>query len=222
MSQDTVEWYYKRVTDMRVSSLLTYVKQYTSGKRVLDLGCAVGNYLQHFSEASVGVDASLPSLEICRKKRVTAKFGDLNKPLDFDSEEFDVVFCSHTLEHVESPISFLRECNRVLKSDGLIMVIVPLDMTFSIALGKHGYWRHHPEHLYSFSIENLKALLAKAHFESSKVFISPFLMGRLLNITNSVGNVALDLIQRLPKKLIRLFAYDYMIVARKVALAPTS
>ncbi len=215
MSQDTVEWYYERVTDMGTSSLLPYVKQYTAGKRVLDLGCSIGNYLQYFSETSSGIDASLPSLEICRKKGLTAKFGDLNRPLDLDSEEFDVVFCSHTLEHVESPISFLRECNRVLKTDGFIMVIVPLDMTFTIALGKHGYWRHHSEHLYSFSIENLKVLLAKARFEPSTVFISPYLMGRLLNITNSVGNVTMGLIQRLPKKLIRLFASDYMMVATK-------
>jgi SAM-dependent methyltransferase len=207
---------------MGVSSLLPYVKQYTSGKRVLDLGCGVGHYLQYFSETSVGVDASLPSLEICRKKGVTAKFGDLNKPLVFDSEEFDVVFCSHTLEHIESPISFLRECNRVLRRDGSIMIIVPLEMSLTIALGKHRYWRHHPEHLYSFSIENLKVLLAKARFEPSTVFISPYLMGRLLNITNSVGKVTLDLIQSFPKRLIRLFASDYMIVARKVALAPTS
>jgi len=77
---------------MEVSRLLPYVQRYTSGKRVLDLGCAVGNYLQYFSETSVGVDASLPSLEICRKRGVTAKFGDLNSPLDFQSEEFDVVF----------------------------------------------------------------------------------------------------------------------------------
>ena len=101
------------------------------------------------------------------------------------------------------------------------MIIVPLEMSLTIALGKHRYWQHHPEHLYSFSIENLKVLLAKARFEQSTVFVSPYLMGRLLNVSNSLGNVTLDLIQRLPKKFIRLFASDFMILARKVALAPT-
>ncbi len=97
------------------------VKQYTSGKRMLDLGCGVGQYLQYSSTTSGGIDASSSSLEICRKKGLTAKFGDLNLPLDFDSEESDVVFCSHTFEHLESPISFLRECNQVLKSEGSIL-----------------------------------------------------------------------------------------------------
>ncbi len=41
------------------------------------------------------------------------------------------------------------------------MIIVPLEMSLTIALGKHRFWRHHPGHLYSFSIENLKVLLAK-------------------------------------------------------------
>jgi SAM-dependent methyltransferase len=221
MSQDTVEWYYERVTDMGLSSLLSYVKQYTSGKRVLDLGCGVGRYLQYFSATSVGVDASSPSLESCRKQGVTAKFGDLNLPLDFDSEEFDVVFCSHTLEHIESPISFLRECNRVLKSDGSIIIIVPFEMSLTIGLGKERYWGH-PEHLYSFSIENLKVLLHKARFEPLTVLVGPYLIGRLLYISNSVGNVTLNIIQRLPLKLVRLIARDYMVVARKVALASTT
>jgi hypothetical protein len=37
-------------------------------------------------------------MEICRKK-LTAKVGDLNRPLDFDSEEFAVAFC-YTYEHI--------------------------------------------------------------------------------------------------------------------------
>jgi hypothetical protein len=54
MSRDKVDWYHERVTEMGMSSLPPYVKQYTSGKRALDLGRCVGHYLQYFSETSVG------------------------------------------------------------------------------------------------------------------------------------------------------------------------
>jgi len=109
MTEDTVEWYKDKVTDKRISDLYSYIKPFveTESIRVLDLGCGVGNYLQRFSEASVGIDASLPGLEICKKKELHAQFGDLNKPLEFGCE-FDVAFCSHVLEHVDSPLSLLR------------------------------------------------------------------------------------------------------------------
>jgi hypothetical protein len=142
MSQDTVEWYYERVTDTKASSLLPYI----------------------------------------------AKFGDLNKPLDFDSKNLTSFFLFPHSWARKSPISFLRECNRVRKSDGLIVVIVPLDMTFTIALGKDEYWRYHPEHLYSFSIENFESAASQNWFWVLMVFISLYLVGRLLIISNSVGS----------------------------------
>ncbi len=55
-------------------------------------------------------------------------------------------------------------------------------MSLTAALGKEQYRWHHPEHLYSFSVENLKVLLLKARFEPLTVFVGPFLMGRLLHI----------------------------------------
>lgn len=107
MTEDTAEWYYDRVTEMRISDLYRFVKPLVEveSKKVLDLGCGVGNYLQRFSQTSVCVEASLPSVEICKKKGSNARSGNLNNPLEFGPNEFDVVYCSHILEHVDSPLN---------------------------------------------------------------------------------------------------------------------
>ena len=52
---------------------------------------------------------------------------NLLKPLPWESESIDVVYSSHTLEHFtkEDGFSFLKECHRVLKTGGIIRIIVP-------------------------------------------------------------------------------------------------
>jgi SAM-dependent methyltransferase len=42
-----------------------------------------------------------------------------------DSESYDYVLSSHTLEHIANPIRALGEWSRILKPDGLIVVVIP-------------------------------------------------------------------------------------------------
>lgn len=52
---------------------------------------------------------------------------DISKPLEFPDEEFHAILMAHVLEHfsVQPAQSLLRECLRVLKPGGVIMVSVP-------------------------------------------------------------------------------------------------
>jgi hypothetical protein len=52
---------------------------------------------------------------------------DLTKGVPFSDARFDVVYCSHMLEHFEPEAgeNFLRECLRVLKPGGVIRIVVP-------------------------------------------------------------------------------------------------
>jgi len=85
--------------------------------------------------------------------------------IDYPAESFDVIYCSHVLEHVPDDKKALREFYRVLKSDGFAILIVPLsagktfeDLTIRDAnerLKKFG----HEDHVRSYGpdfIERLK------------------------------------------------------------------
>ena len=47
--------------------------------------------------------------------------------LAFDSEMFDVIICSHVLEHIENDYSAMQEMARVLRPKGRAIVLVPVD-----------------------------------------------------------------------------------------------
>ena len=52
---------------------------------------------------------------------------DITKPLPFEDECTDLVYCSHTFEHVSPPdgFRFLKECLRILKPGGVLRLSVP-------------------------------------------------------------------------------------------------
>ncbi len=52
---------------------------------------------------------------------------DLRKKFPWEDETIDIIYSSHTLEHLNKPdgLNFLKECYRVLKSDGVIRIVVP-------------------------------------------------------------------------------------------------
>ena len=47
--------------------------------------------------------------------------------LTFDSGMFDVIICSHVLEHIENDRSAMREMARVLRPNGRAIILVPVD-----------------------------------------------------------------------------------------------
>jgi SAM-dependent methyltransferase len=146
------------VSEVFLSKLVSLVK----GKKVLDLGCGSGTYLNYFSDVSVGADGSPNNVnESARTGRHTVRM-DFNNPVDFP-EPFDLVFSCHVLEHVESPISYLRYAHRNLKKGGLLVLSVPNEK--SLIHLKWPYFTGDGNHLYSFSMNNLDELLAFSGFE---------------------------------------------------------
>ena len=52
--------------------------------------------------------------------------------IEYADETFDVIYCSHVLEHIPDDIRAIRELHRVLRSDGWAVLLVPItaDKTF--------------------------------------------------------------------------------------------
>ncbi|MBP5973257.1 methyltransferase domain-containing protein [Brasilonema sp. CT11] len=103
----------------------------------LNLGCG-----SHIPSGWVNVDyalgawiAKLPVLSIINKKFKIINFDwsdkifmhDLRKKFPWEDNSVDVVYSSHTLEHLSKTEGqhFLKECHRVLKPNGIIRIIVP-------------------------------------------------------------------------------------------------
>lgn len=85
-------------------------------KMFLNLAC--GDYFVDSTEW-VNIDWAPKSNKV--------KQANLLLKLPFPNETFDFVYCSHFIEHisVENLLNFINECNRVLKTDGRIRLVLP-------------------------------------------------------------------------------------------------
>ena len=100
------------------------------GQRILESGCGTGRWMAFFErlgQRAVGLDDSPGPLQVARAHDPALRLvrGDaLRAP--FADGSFDVVFSAYVAEHFEDgPLEFFREARRLLKPDGLLLVVVP-------------------------------------------------------------------------------------------------
>ena len=97
---------------------------------ICEVGCGGANILVHYPELQskyTGLDFSKEQLEKNSKKFSSAKFETFIQPNQFpvQSQQFDFVFCVFVIEHVTRPQAFLNECKRVLKQNGILIILCP-------------------------------------------------------------------------------------------------
>ena len=84
--------------------------------KVLDLGCGWDKYVLEGAKV-IGIDnRALPSVDIIH---------DLEEPLPFKDDEFDLVVASHVFEHIRNLIPLMSEVHRILKPDGMLKAWMP-------------------------------------------------------------------------------------------------
>jgi len=109
----------------------TFALGYVKGKRVLDAACGTGygtRLLAQVADRVTGIDISPTAINHARKKypAVALDFieGDVLY-LPFPDSSFDVVVSFETVEHVKEYQTFIRECRRVLKQNGILICSTP-------------------------------------------------------------------------------------------------
>lgn len=101
----------------------------TPETQILDVGCGNG-YMKKFFDPGegkwFGIEVWDERIRCC--ERLGYEIAAINietTPFPFEDERFDVVFASHVIEHLPEPEKALKECARVLKPRGLMLVATP-------------------------------------------------------------------------------------------------
>ena len=127
---DRIAWEYsrhRRIPPEVLRSLITNGRV-ESVCKVLEVGCGTGNYivaLEGVSDCSCwGIDSSEQMLAKAREQtsRISFQFGRAEE-LTFPEDFFDLVFSVDVIHHVREPISFFREAQRVIKSNGKVCTV---------------------------------------------------------------------------------------------------
>lgn len=100
------------------------------GKQILESGCGTGRWMAFFERLghrTVGVDDSAAPLRIAKRHAADLRVVRADaRACPFRTQSFDVVFSSYVAEHFEDgPEALLREIHRLLKPNGLLLMIVP-------------------------------------------------------------------------------------------------
>jgi SAM-dependent methyltransferase len=138
--------------------------------RVLDIGCATGQYLDYIKSHShwevFGVELDKSAAEFARQEfGLNVHLGDVASA-HFPDGYFDVVTLWDVLEHLFDPFETLAEIRRILKLDGLLLVRVPITNSVDARLfGQYWAGLDVPRHFHVYSRETLFRLLVEAGFQ---------------------------------------------------------
>lgn len=205
---------------------LDLLHQHKRPGRLLDVGCAVGAFLNLARSEGwevCGVDIS--EFAVSRAKElfgVDAMVGELTE-LSLPAASFDVITMWDVVEHFPSPSRQLREARRILKDDGILLLDTPNEgalirkasqLMYQLSGGKIVYPArklHHIFHLYYFSERTLRQILEASGFEVVQLVTKPipFLKGRGTVIEKSIVRVFALLEKLLGRE------YELLAVAKK-------
>jgi glycosyltransferase involved in cell wall biosynthesis/SAM-dependent methyltransferase len=145
-----------------------------AGERVLDIGCGASYYQQWIAEKAlkvVAVDILPERVELAqrnnKKPNVFFQVMDVNKELP--AGEFDVVICSHVLEHLDDPITMLRSLAQKVPR---LIVKVPLSDSHWMKLVKQDigmFWMDDPTHRREYTEKMLREQLEACGWRIQKI-----------------------------------------------------
>ena len=126
--------WYRNMLEQWVAPILT------PNAKVLEVGCASGDFSRALAERNMKVSAVDRSAQMLAKARQTpspVRFHQADATrLPFPDQHFDIVLAASLLNVVDSPRAVLAEMRRVCRDGGTVSVLVP-KLSFSDADAKH-------------------------------------------------------------------------------------
>jgi 2-polyprenyl-3-methyl-5-hydroxy-6-metoxy-1,4-benzoquinol methylase len=140
-------------------------KYHLKNKKVLEIGCGAGEYLEIMQDANtnaIGIEYGEESVAACHKKGLSVQKRYLDSSADLDGEPFDAFFIMSYLEHIPDPNLLFESLLPKLSDDAIGLVEVPnVDMIIDNSL----FSEFIGDHLFYFTKETLKSTLNRFGFD---------------------------------------------------------
>lgn len=120
--QGLIGWYTNLSELQPIEDLLKAVQH----QKILDVGCGTGRYLGVLNSNNqlVGLDFSVPMLEIAKEKNLQAVFtAGSAAALPFPNESFDIVLSIRVLQHIHNQKKLVEEAARVCSKNGRVILL---------------------------------------------------------------------------------------------------
>lgn len=178
--EDVVDSEYLRHSQSRklaAEAVLRVIRQYTPSNRLLDIGCATGDFLECAKEQGYfaeGLEVSRWASEIVRERGFKVHREFLETFAKSHPEQYDIVTLWGVIEHFAQPIEEIRHLRRLLKPGGILALWTgDVDSVTSRLLGRK-WWYWQGQHIQYFSRKSLKHLVVSNGFEHVTTKRYPF------------------------------------------------
>jgi SAM-dependent methyltransferase len=157
----------------RLEETVAEFARYRSGvNRWLDIGCGAGTLLRAVANQGwdgLGTEVAPAAVEAVNAAGLSAVLGETGD-LDLEDGSFDVVSMVEVIEHVPDVEGLLGDAARLLRPGGALYLTTPHGRSISArVLGTRWSVITPPDHLQLFSVNGIRAALARAHLTSVSV-----------------------------------------------------
>lgn len=136
-------------------------------KSFLDIGCATGmlvEYMQSKGWNSCGVELCAPAAKYGEELRGVSIYSGTLEQASYEDSSFDVIHCSHLIEHLNNPSTYMDEVYRILKPGGLFLCTTPNSDGFQARIFQEKWRSSIADHMFLFSKKTLSVLLLRKSF----------------------------------------------------------
>lgn len=138
---------------------------------ILDCGAGTGVLSYLLSVLGWKVKACDKEATFFEPQEIPCVFSDLNKKLPYINNSFDVIVCKQVIEHLENPYNLIRECRRILRNGGHLVISTPNIVSINSRIGflrtgvMAGFSKKWHEHRSIIHYEQLINMLQEQNFE---------------------------------------------------------
>lgn len=235
-NEQFTEGAYKDYLDAKQLKLLTAnerldkISAYSSGKKILDIGCAAGFFLEAAKARGFevrGIEfASAAIAEASPEVRDKIIQGNIPEVLGRWKNEFDIITAFDIIEHMLDPVKFVSDVKKALRPGGLLVISTP-DTGHYLRYLMRAHWPMlQPfQHTVLFSRDAMRAMLLAGGYQDVQVhathkFLTPLYLAKQLRETNRMlAAVMTPLLAAVPRALtarsFRINIGEFIIFARK-------
>lgn len=164
--------YLSPITVKRYHELLNRFEKFRSTRKLIDVGCGIGYFLEVAKEQNwnvYGTEFTDEAIRICREKGINMQQGKLN-PANYEATSFDVITSFEVLEHINNPREEVQHFHRLLRQGGAVYITTPNFNSLSrIFLKEKWNVLAYPEHLCYYTPATLQRLFTESGFSLLKI-----------------------------------------------------
>ncbi|MDH0659704.1 class I SAM-dependent methyltransferase [Empedobacter sp. GD03865] len=165
------ERFYQMAKSINLNNKLELINKVGNGKKILDYGCGVGDFLEHLQKNGydvLGMEPNDSARRIAQSKVGIEKV--TSTELEQNTEKYDIITLWHVLEHIPNLNEIIGELKNHLTDNGVLIIAVPNHQSYDAKYyGK--YWAAYdvPRHLWHFSDKSMSNLLSNFGMKIDKI-----------------------------------------------------